>query len=61
MKLILLGAERTDPQSARQLDAGQVMDVLAVALERLGLKRSAAEKRRAYAGAFEQQRDGGAE
>jgi len=60
VELVLLGAERTDPQTVRQLDAGQVVDVLAVALERLCLELGAAEQRRTDARAFEQQRDGGA-
>jgi hypothetical protein len=61
VELLLVGAERPNPQAVGQLDARQVVDVLAVALELLGLGGRPAEQRRADAGALDQQRDGRAE
>ena len=52
---------RLDPQLARQLDSGQVLAVLAVGLEPLGLLGRARLERRPEPAAREQHRDGGAE
>ncbi len=60
-ELVGLGAEGAHPQVARKLHAGQVALVLARAGQLLGLLRSAAQERRADAGALEQHGDRGAE
>jgi hypothetical protein len=60
-ELVRLGTERAHVQVTRQLDAGEVVLVLARTRELLRLLRSAAEQRRANAGPLEQHSHRGAE
>ena len=61
LELAVASAERADLQPLRKLDAGEVLLVLALPLDRAGLLLGAAEKRGADVGALEQHGDGGAE
>ena len=60
-ELVLLAAKGAHPQVAREVHARQIALVLARAGQLLGLRRRAAQKRRANTGTLEQHGNRGAE